>query len=664
MRKDLIIFLGLVLYSGRVEAQRDSILLEGVEVSGVMPRRNTTSTVPVQTVDRQQMMRQGLFGIEDVLRHFAGVTVRDYGGAGGMKTVSVRGVGAKHTAVEYDGVMQTNMQNGEMDLSRFGLANMEDVVLTIGDGSNIFTSARSAASASLLQMESSMLHMDKSGHRFRVGMTMGAWGMAEPWLMAQKKLGEKVTVGVQGDYLHARNDYPFTLYNIDLVTRVRRQNSRMNRGRVETMVCWQISPASFLQGKLYYDDNNRQLPGIVHLYTQDNDERLHEQNAFGQANFQTRLSDRLNMKAVGKMAWSSSLYSVGILSGGVKHENYWQREYYVSTAWLYQVAPWLDVDYSIDGSLNNLNSTLLTPTSSPDGRIAGHPHRYSLLQSLSVKASRPRFTAVARLLRSDYFEGVEEGTSADDAHRFSPSASVSYRLLADKNLFVRASWKSIFRVPSFNELYFYHLGSIDLKPEKTQLVDLGLTGAVETGMTTARFSVDGYLSWVSDKIISVPYNMFVWRTFNVSKVGAYGIDATISMTRQLSLGHRLELSGNYSWQRVEDKTHRSSPYYGYQVAYTPEHAFASSFSWINPWVCLSVSFDGMSSRWATSEHVSGTGLHGMAELGLSAFRRFDARWGAVTVRGGWQNILDRQYEIVANYPMPGRSWKIGVTIEL
>ena len=51
------------------------------------------------------------------LKRFAGVQVKDYGGVGGMKTVNIRGLGAGHTGVTYDGVQVGDCQSGQVDLS-------------------------------------------------------------------------------------------------------------------------------------------------------------------------------------------------------------------------------------------------------------------------------------------------------------------------------------------------------------------------------------------------------------------------------------------------------------------------------------------------------------------------------------------------------------------
>ena len=158
--------------------------------------------------------------------------------------------------------------------------------------------------------------------------------------------------------------------------------------------------------------------------------------------------------------------------------------------------------------------------------------------------------------------------------------------------------------------------------------------------------------------------MFVWRMMNISRVGAYGIDVTTDVVRRLGKRNRLELIANYSLQNAQNRTNRKSPNYRKQIAYTPQHTFAATLSWRNPWVNLAVTADGMSARWTTNEHASGTRIAGFAEVGLSAYRTFSFNHANLTLRGGIQNLFDKQYDIVAHYPMPGRAWKLSAMVAL
>ena len=72
--------------------------------------------------------------VADALRDFSGVTIKDYGGLGGLKTVVVRSLGANHTGVFIDGAPVSDAATGQIDLSRIPLEELETIELYIGQG--------------------------------------------------------------------------------------------------------------------------------------------------------------------------------------------------------------------------------------------------------------------------------------------------------------------------------------------------------------------------------------------------------------------------------------------------------------------------------------------------------------------------------------------------
>jgi hypothetical protein len=140
---------GLLLLYAQVGMGQDSIRTEHLQEVKVNARQHRilTSTSPLQLLDKGDMLRLGVTDMADALHRMPGINLRDYGGAGGMKTVAVRGFGAGHTGVSYDGVLLSECQGGEIDVSRYSLDQVQTLRLTIGDNDDIFISARQASVA-------------------------------------------------------------------------------------------------------------------------------------------------------------------------------------------------------------------------------------------------------------------------------------------------------------------------------------------------------------------------------------------------------------------------------------------------------------------------------------------------------------------------------------
>lgn len=634
--------------------------LPELEVLSAKDPKNIRSTSPVHTINAKKILFTGITDISDAIHRLPGTNLRDYGGAGGLKTVSVRGLGAGHTAVIYDGIALSDCQSGQIDLSRYSLDNISELSLTIGDSEDIFIPARSAASSASLSINS-LRHPKLSDPEFHLTAKFrtGSFGLVNPFVKINKSNGKNFSFSATADFLHAKNNYPFTLVNGNYVTRERRNNSLMNSGHAEAGAVWAPSERSTLTGKIYYYNNARQLPGPVKLYNNVNNEKLHDENFFGQIQYRNAISSKFSLLALSKFNWASSHYTDknGIYPGGLLDRHYLQREVYASAALLYTPLPWLSADYSADWFLNNF-----TGNRASDPK----PYRHSILQSLSAKISIPKLTVMARLLYSTFINGSKNGEAAKDANRLSPSVSLSYKPFENRGLYFRLSYKNIFRMPTFNEAYYDHYGSIELKPEITDQLNAGVTYRISPGKALSYISVtaDAYMNHIKDKIVAVPYNLFIWNMSNLGKVRSFGVDATIESSFRIDKRNSILLTGNYSYQRSQPRTNPGSKEWMKQVAYTPLNSGAMSLTWENPWLNIVFHSTGTSSRYTTNANLPYTRIAGYIEAGAAVFRQFNIKKCKLEARIDLINMLDTQYEIIANYPMPGRSWQLSVKFDI
>lgn len=66
-----------------------------IMVSDPYQTREVRSASPLQVFNKEELKNLQALQVSDAVKHFAGVTVKDYGGIGGLKTVSIRSLGAQ-----------------------------------------------------------------------------------------------------------------------------------------------------------------------------------------------------------------------------------------------------------------------------------------------------------------------------------------------------------------------------------------------------------------------------------------------------------------------------------------------------------------------------------------------------------------------------------------
>ncbi|MDE5639137.1 MAG: TonB-dependent receptor plug domain-containing protein, partial [Odoribacter sp.] len=260
--------------------------LQQVEVSAVRRPSVVRSTAPLQVMSGAEMERLGYQSLADAVRRFSGVTVKDYGGIGGLKTVSVRSLGAHHTGVMYDGVVVGNCQAGQIDIGRFSLDNVSQVSLAVGQEDDIFQPARMFASAGVLSIRTQRPEFrGERDYSLQLRVKGGSFGMVNPSLRYARRLTSKTSLSVDGDFLRADGTYPFTLKNGQLVTREKRYNSDILSWHTEANLYTTFRDSSALMAKAYYFQSERGLPGGGIYYNPYNKERVWDRNFFAQTGY-------------------------------------------------------------------------------------------------------------------------------------------------------------------------------------------------------------------------------------------------------------------------------------------------------------------------------------------------------------------------------------------
>ncbi|MDU1905401.1 MAG: TonB-dependent receptor [Dysgonomonas sp.] len=649
-----------------MQAQSDSIRtqhINEVQVTTSVKPSSTLSTNTVQSLNTSDIQRFGIQSVTDAIRRFTGIVVKDYGGIGGFKAVSIRGNGAEHTSVLYDGFPISNTQTGQIDMGQFSLENVDMLSLVIGQGDDIFRTARSISSIGTINIETRTPVFKDKNYQAQVNLKTGSWGFFSPYIYYAYKLSDKFSMSIDGNWKRSDGQYPFERDNVSITVKSKRKNSDVDMKRTEFNLFGDVGKNQTLAFKAYYFDSERGLPGSVilqgtEILENSNKERLWDKNFFTQAKYINKSNENLHYQIQGKYTHSYTKYidEDSKYESGKQESRYHQNEYYLTGTLFYQLSDELSLSFAEDFSYNTLR-----------GNYSGfaQPNRYTSLSALSGKYENKKLTIVGGLLATYMTENVKQGNTSEDRKKLSPTLSISFKPFDIHSLRIRASYKNIFRVPTFNDMYYARMGNTTLSPEKTQQYNIGATWSNTFSDTFSYFSLttDLFHNTIKDKIILYPTS-FEPKMKNLGKIRINGISTTINANFDLSDKIQLQLSGNYTYQKAIDITDSSDKNYKEQIPFTPVHSGAFSLSVENPWINFGYSFVANSKSYSDLQNIQIHEMEGYQDHTLSFNKTIQIKDYSIRLQADITNLTNKSYYIIKDYPMPERGYWFSMNIKL
>ncbi len=654
-----------------------------------------------QTLSGVQLKKMNALSVADAIRYFSGVQIKDYGGVGGIKTVNIRSMGTNHMGVYYNGVQLGNAQNGQIDLGKYSLENIEEIQLYNGQKSDIWQSAREFGAAGSIYLTTRRPRFEE-GKAFNVKAQMraGSFALINPSLLFDIRLSETMSITANAELVSSDGKYPFRYRRVTpsgevaYDTTAIRQNGDINAIRVEAALNHYYSNTGFWKLQLYHYNSERGVPGAIVNNVWRNGERLWDRNSFVQATWQDELFNRWSVRANMKYANDYTRY-INNDDKLIRVENqYLQQEFYFTMAHKVRIFDWWDVSAAYDVQYNQLSMFL-------------DAHRWTHWLSAATAINIKNYLRLQASVLGT-FVNDEQGTKNQESghnatphnttlhnatQRFTPALFLSYRPTQLVDLRLNAFYKQSYRYPTFNDLYYTDMGNAYLKPELAKQHNVGLSFTqpfriAEKRGSEFRINADYYYNRISDKIIAYPKGQqFRWTMLNLGLVKINGLDVNAQLHLVLPMDFYLTAKAQYTYQTAIDVTDPNDTYYGDQIPYIPWHSGSAvgMFGWQNDWqqYGLNYSFIYVGERYNQQENIIYNYTQPWYTHDLSVFGEWNIQPTAkrstgvadlpstakqsispITLRVALDvnNLLSQDYDVIINYPMPKRNYKCTVSI--
>ncbi len=653
-------------------AQNEKDSIESTPLTEVVATaKEQKEIISAQKLSGQELDALNSFSVADAIRYFSGVQLKDYGGVGGLKTINIRSMGTNQVGVFYNGIQLGNAQNGQVDLGKFSMDNIEEISLYNGQRSKIFQSARDFGSASSIYIQPRKPHFASNKNtNIKANLKFGSFDLINPSLLMEYKINNNISLSFNGEWINASGKYKVHYRRVLPKSKIIaydtvaiRQNGDINAVRLEAALYGTLEKGTW-NVNFYNYSSDRGVPGAVINNKWKRGERMQDINSFVQGNMKLAISDRWNTLLNIKYASDYTHFENFDYTLYPTNNKFRQKEFYIATANLFYLTDFWDVSFSYDFQYNTLDADFQRMDNYD---IFAYPRRTSHWLSLATSLDLNRLKIQASLLGTLIHETVRKYNAPDDKHVMTPAVFASYRLLPNEDLRLNAFAKKIFRVATFNEMYYVEMISSNIKPEYATQYDLGLKYTKRPRYSIVKnidAQIDVYYNLVEDKIICTPKSpLFKWTTYNLGLVKIKGLD--VSVGNMFRMGNVfLQTKLQYTYQEARNYTDPGDTFYGHQIPYIPWHSGTVIASALYKDWTLNYSFIYTGERYSQSDNIVYNHVQPWYTHDVSLVKKFRIKDMNFKATLEVNNLFDQDYEVIFNYPMPKRNYRFSLVVEL
>lgn len=568
--------------------------------------------------------------VDAVLRQASGLNIRNYGGHGGIKTISVRGFAANLTTVTIADIPYQQAQSGVVNFGLFSVNAFDIITLERAASSNVHNPL-----GGNVNFESVL-----KGKKNYTSIGAGSFGETLIKIGTQRE-GKRLGYMLNVVGLRAKDNYTYK-YNGDTFTREHAQMQSLQ-----------------FQGKYQY---------ALHKYWN---------------------SEYFFMGNVGRQQVPSAIVTgnAGLASDSLTQSDFF---HFLKIAYtpLLQKQKWtptkttfaLSHHYNYLQSLNNQrwnnykNQDILAQIQAMyvfSNQILHNTINWNL-QNLNGNNLAIQFQPIAEVSRTQWsFASTHQafwGQKAEKSMQFRTQSSARINIVKPYGVLFNGSlggyWRpfrqkgfefythlqSGKRLPAFNELYYFGFGNSTLLPENITSFDVGYTSKKYFSDLNLTYGFSGFINETRNKIISIPLTPAIWSTQSIGLAKTMGFSWDIEAI--LYKKHRIY--ANYTLQKansIENGVKKILPYTPLEVC---NYGYLMNLNKFQ--LYINGSYSGWRFSLLENDKNSFLPAYNIVDIGCSYhFIASKFRYNFVF---DVENIANTSYQIVKSYPMPGRSFRI------
>ncbi|MFQ5446340.1 MAG: TonB-dependent receptor [Saprospiraceae bacterium] len=614
----------LTFVSSELGAQSDTaVFMAPVEVTA--PRlTKETGYLFVQRPDSQAMSFHLAGDLAEILTREGGVFLKTYG-QGSLATSALRGAGASHTAVLWNGFNLQNPMNGVTDFSLFPAGLSDNVGIQHGGGSSLQGSGSIGGTVFLDDRLPA-----KPGWHSSLAATVGSFGD----FRQLGKLGyrnEKWGTSVKLFHAVAKNDF-----KLNSSLRQRQENAQLAQWALSQTTAVKISLDQTLRSFLWLQKSDRNIPPS-RTELNAHARQLDDVTRIGLEWTKTNSSNVLKARA-GYFEENLVFFSDVVDTSNSRFRTFIAE---AEQAFRLSRKQTLQIGAHFTGQRADTRGTGLR-----------NRFRWAAFGEWSLFYSKEK-GRVSLSVRQELVDGVAVPLLA--------SAGTFFQLKNGVKL--TAAFSRNYNLPTFNDLYWsdaFARGNPELKPETGWSSELGVRFMKRKGRRRWSARLNAFSNLVDNWILWAPEGQ-VWSPQNKRKVWARGLEVFAGGEIERGFWHTaIGLNGSITRSTIRRIYENTSPaLLNKQLIYTPVAVAGGTVTVTRKKSFLRYGHQFTGQRFTTTDNAAGNALPGFGTGWLRIGTSFPvARQAKAGLQFSVRNIWDISYEVIEARPMPGRHFRL------
>jgi len=604
MKYSILLFLTTVF----AQAQNDTInLLNEVKLYGnFSPKINAGYHIQIISDSVINNTHQSL---GNLLQNKANIYFKQNGN-GMVSSISLRGSGASHTGIYWNGITINSSLNGQTDFNTLSANGYNQIEIRKGAGSVLFGSG---AIGGAINLRDKIYFINKKEFVSNIGYA----SYNTQNIFVQTKLNTtKFYSKISFEKIKSENDYPYL--NTNLIN----ENGAYKNYHIKGALAYKLNTNNQIQLFTTYSNNERELSRTITAPSNSKYKNEEQRIMLHWKNFGNKYNSSL------KLAYLDETYKYYFNKEDIDY-SYGESKNYIAK---YDFSYFIKNKISIHTGLENK----LIKGSGKDITKAKRNifETYMLIHQQPIK-------------KINYNVSIRKGFSKTYDIPFIYAVDTKYSITSKTA--IKANYSTNYKLPTFNDLYWSYSGNEKLLSENSKTLELGFdyqTKNTIINITTYHTNSNNLIQWR-------PTTNIIWKPINIQKVTSTGVEFVFNTIKKVNK-NQFEFSTQYAYTISED-LHKKK-----QLIYVPYHKANASINYLYKGFGVNINQQYNGAVFTTTSNTQTVEHFWLTNIQISKkIIKNKINIGLVV-----NNIFNKAYQTVAYRPMPNRNLKLSINIKI